>query len=67
MVIIESCELYLPIPHLLVDILILKYSHFQNITTWVKCTLSIVYNKFSQTALTHQMMVFESWITIVIK
>ena len=43
----KSCELYLIIPLLLVEVLIWKDSRFQNLTTWVKCTLAIIYNKLS--------------------
>ena len=34
----------------------------QNLKTWVKCTLSIIYDQFSKTNQTQIILVFESWI-----
>ena len=44
----KSCEFHLPIPLLLVEILIFKDSHIQYLTFFVKCTLALIYNEFSQ-------------------
>ena len=48
------------------DINLERVIFFQNLTTWVKCTLAIIYNQFSKTAYNQQNMVFESWIRMVI-
>ena len=38
----------------------------QTFTTWVKCTLAIIHNQFFKDTYTHCMIVFKSWIIIVI-
>ena len=38
----------------------------QNLTTWVKFTLALIYNQFSWTSYTQKIMLFESWTRMVI-
>ena len=48
------------------DIHLERVIFIHNLTTWVKCTLSIIYIQLSNNYYTHWMMFFEKWIVKII-